>query len=51
MGDLRLPRGAGCIGSIIANLIFIILIIMGYPLLAIILVLITVIIIAFIDSK
>ncbi len=52
MGSLRLPNTkAGCFVSIIANLIFIICAVMGYPLLAFILVLATIIIVALIDSK
>ncbi len=52
MGDLRLPNTkTGCIGTIIANLTFVILMLLGYPLLATILVVIIIIIMAIIDSK
>lgn len=52
MGNFRLPdTKAGCIGSIITYVILIIIGGMGYPLLAFILMLITLIIVVLIDSK
>jgi hypothetical protein len=50
MGDLRLPNKAGCIGGIITYLILIFIGGMGYPLLAFILMVITIIIFVLTDS-